>query len=136
SSPHIVGDWLLNYQYPPLHPPPNKGGGNLSRDPRLILYKLARSKHLWERRIAILATFAFIRTGDFEDALKISEILLNDEHDLIHKATGWMLREVGKKNLRVLEKFLNKYHKKMPRTMLRYAIERMSEGKRKFYMKK
>jgi len=123
SAPHIVGDYLLE----PFD-------ATQDRRPRQILYKLARSKNLWERRIAILATFAFIRVGEFGDTLKISEILLNDEHDLIHKAVGWMLREVGKRDLGILEKFLNKYHKKMPRTMLRYAIERMDEGKRKFYM--
>tara|TARA_Y100000310_G_C20519534_1_gene732954 strand:+ start:266 stop:946 length:681 start_codon:yes stop_codon:yes gene_type:complete len=107
----------------------------LDRD-KEILYSLAESSNLWERRISIISTFAFIDEGRFEDSLKISEILLNDEHDLIHKAVGWVLREIGKKDLEVEEEFLRKYHKEMPRTMLRYSIEKFSEEKRKFYMKK
>lgn len=103
---------------------------------RKILYKLAKSNSLWEKRISVIATFEFIRNEQYDDSIKISEILLNDEHDLIHKAVGWMLREVGKKNQAVEEKFLKKYHKTMPRTMLRYAIERFNDKKRKFYMKK
>lgn len=117
SAPHIVGNYLLTHS-------------------RQILYKLAKSKNLWERRIGILACFAFIRQGEFDDALKISEILLNDEHDLIHKAVGWMLREVWKRNEAAAEKFLREHYKKMPRTMLRYAIERMDEEKRRFYLGK
>ncbi|MBU4332414.1 DNA alkylation repair protein [Patescibacteria group bacterium] len=117
SAPNIVGDYL-------------------QKRPRDILYKLAKSKNLWERRITVLATFAFIRNNDFTDALKISQILLKDEHDLIHKAVGWMLRELGKRNQGIEEKFLKKYYHKMPRTMLRYAIEKFSEEKRKFYMGK
>ncbi len=101
-----------------------------------ILYKLAKSKNLWEKRISIIATFNFIKNNKFEDALRISEILLNDKHDLIHKAVGWMLREIGKRDLQTEEGFLKKYHKQMPRTMLRYAIERFPDKKRKFYMKK
>ena len=101
-----------------------------------ILYKLAKSNSLWDRRISIIATFEFIKNNKFEDTLKIAEILLNDEHDLIHKAVGCMLREVGKRNLKTEEEFLKKHYKKMPRTMLRYAIERFEEGKRKGYLKK
>jgi 3-methyladenine DNA glycosylase AlkD len=83
-----------------------------------------------------LTTYRFIKNSQFEDTLKISKILLNDKHDLIHKAVGWMLREVGKKNQKVEEKFLLRYHKTMPRTMLRYAIERFLEEKRRFYLSK
>jgi 3-methyladenine DNA glycosylase AlkD len=101
-----------------------------------ILYKLARSENLWERRIAIIATQGFIRRFQFEDTLKISEILINDKHDLIHKAVGWMLREVGNRDLKTLYAFLDKYYQKMPRTMLRYAIEKFEKSKREFYMLK
>ncbi|MBT4651672.1 DNA alkylation repair protein [Candidatus Woesearchaeota archaeon] len=103
---------------------------------RSVLYKLVKSKDLWERRISVLATFAFIRNNDFKDSLKISEILLNDKHDLIHKAVGWMLREIGKRDESVLEEFLDKHVTEMPRTMLRYSIERLEEGKRKGYLRK
>ncbi|MDP1538484.1 MAG: DNA alkylation repair protein [bacterium] len=115
SAPKIVGDYLLDKN-------------------RKILYKLAESRNLWERRIAILATYAFIKKNQFIEILKISEMLLNDKHDLIHKAVGWMLREVGKRSQTALEKFLKKYASKMPRVMLRYAIERLPEGKRKGYL--
>ncbi len=98
-----------------------------------ILYKLVKG-NLWERRIAVVSCFAFIRQGDFEDILKISEMLLEDEEDLIHKAIGWMLREVGKRNEKVLEDFLVKNYKRMPRVMLRYAVERFEERKRKKYL--
>lgn len=114
---------------------PNIIGNYLADRPRLQLYDLAVSKSLWERRIAILATFAFIRLNDFADALKISSILLEDEHDLIQKAVGWMLREVGKRDLAREERFLRLYYTKMPRTMLRYAIERFPEGERLKYLK-
>lgn len=101
-----------------------------------ILCKLAQSKNLWERRIAIISTFHFIKKGNFKEILFLSEILLHDEHDLIQKAVGWMLREIGKRDQSVAEAFLLQNYQKMPRTMLRYAIERFSEEKRAFYMKK
>lgn len=99
-----------------------------------VIYSLAKSNKLWDKRIAIIATFQFIKNGKFEDTLKIAEILLKDTHDLIHKAVGWMLREVGKRNCEILENFLKKHHKQMPRTMLRYAIEKFDEKKRKEYL--
>ena len=103
---------------------------------RDVLYKLVKSKNLWERRIAIVSTAFFIRNNDFKDTIKISEILLKDKHDLIHKATGWMLREVGKKDEKALTSFLDKYYNKMVRTTLRYSIERLDEKKRKYYLNK
>ncbi len=116
SAPHIVGAYLLD-------------------KPRDILYKLVKSQSLWERRIAILATFAFIKNNETKDTLKIAQILLEDEHDLIHKAVGWMLRELGKRiSQDIEEKFLKRYYRVMPRTMLRYAIERFEESKRKKYL--
>lgn len=102
---------------------------------RSILRKLARSKSVWERRIGIMATFCFIKEGDFSDALSISEMLIDDMHDLIHKAVGWMLREVGKRNMAAEEGFLQSHYETMPRTMLRYAIERFPEKKRQGYLK-
>lgn len=117
SAPKILGHYLKNRS-------------------REILYKLANSKNLWEKRIAILSAYTFIRENDFKDALKISEILLKDKHDLIHKAVGWMLREIGKRDLTTLETFLKKHCKTMPRTCLRYAIEKFSESKRKVYTDK
>jgi 3-methyladenine DNA glycosylase AlkD len=110
-------------------------GRSLEERDRSILMKLARSKSLWERRIAIMATFWFIKKSDFRDALSISEALLNDEHDLIHKAVGWMLREIGKRDIAAEEAFLRKRYRDMPRTMLRYAIERFPEEKRQAYLK-
>jgi 3-methyladenine DNA glycosylase AlkD len=104
-------------------------------DRRRLLYRLAGSENVWERRIAIVATHHFIRNGDFSDTLKIAEMLLQDRHDLIHKATGWMLREVGKRDAAAEEAFLEKHCSVMPRTMLRYAIERLPESKRRRYMK-
>ncbi len=110
-------------------------GSFLLEKNRNILYKLAKSENLWEKRISIISTSAFIDKKDFEDTIKISEILMKDNHDLIHKAVGWMLREVGKRNQEFLEEFLKKHYKKMPRTMLRYAIEKFEESKRKAYLK-
>jgi len=103
---------------------------------KTILYDLAVSKNLWERRVAIIATFYFIKNNLFVDALKISENLLKDKHDLIHKAVGWMLREVGKRNLKVEEDFLEKNCKKVHRTTLRYAIEKFPKEKRDYYLRK
>ena len=99
------------------------------------LYQLARSTDLWERRIAILATFHFIRHQEFSETLKLARILLTDQEDLIHKAVGWMLREVGKRNFTVEEKFLKKHYQKMPRTMLRYAIEKFPADLRRRFLR-
>jgi 3-methyladenine DNA glycosylase AlkD len=110
-------------------------GGHLADKSRKPLYALARSRDLWKKRIAILATFWFIKDDDFSDALAIAGILLKDDHDLIHKAAGWMLREVGKRDLGAEEGFLRKHYRVMPRTMLRYAIERFPEAKRLRYLK-
>jgi len=117
SAPKILGDYLL------------------SRNRKLLL-KLAHSGNLWERRIAIISTLAFIRQNQFGDTIKIAAILLNDSHDLIHKAVGWMLREVGKRNLETELEFLEEYSARLPRTMLRYAIEKFSESKRKKFLNK
>lgn len=113
---------------------PNIVGSYLTDKSRLPLYGLAKSRDLWKKRIAILSTFAFIRRDDFSDTLGISKILLKDDHDLIHKAVGWMLREVGKRSLETEEKFLRQHYKQMPRTMLRYAIERFPKARRKKYL--
>ena len=110
-------------------------GEFLTKSNRQILYQFALSDKLWEKRISIIATFCFIKNNDFKDTLKISRILLNDAHDLIHKAVGWMLREVGKRDLTAEEAFLKKYYKQMPRTMLTYAIEKFPQDKRLAYLK-
>ena len=110
-------------------------GPHLMGKRKEVLYELAQSSLLWERRIAILATFHFIKCGEFEETLKIARMLLNDKHDLIHKAVGWMLREVGKRDLEVEEAFLRPVYQQMPRTMLRYAIERFEKEKRQRYLK-
>ena len=112
-------------------------GDYLVRNPkeRTILYKLIKSKNMWERRLAMVSTMAFIRQGESEDVLKLSEALLNDKEDLMHKASGWMLREFGKRDEQKLCEFLDKNIKRMPRTMLRYAIERFEESKRLKYLK-
>ncbi len=118
SADKIVGAYLFDQ--------PNKK----------ILYQLAKSKNVWSRRIAIVATFYFIKHNQFSDILRLAKLLLHDEHDLIRKAAGWMLREIGKRDQKVLVKFLDKYYRKMPRTMLRYAIERLSINQKQQYMKK
>jgi len=105
-------------------------GAYLLQRPRAVLRKMSASKDLWQRRIAIVSTFQFIKHHEFKDTLKLASILLDDEHDLIHKAVGWMLREVGKRNITILERWLRRYYHRMPRTMLRYAIERFPESKR------
>lgn len=117
SAEHIVGAFLWEINKKPI-------------------YVLARSRNLWERRISIMATFYFIKRNSFKDTLKLAKILLSDNEDLIHKSVGWMLREIGKRDLETEEEFLKKHYKKMPRTMLRYAIERLSKGKREKYLKK
>ncbi|WP_210415711.1 DNA alkylation repair protein [Bdellovibrio sp. ZAP7] len=109
-------------------------GPYLYEKDRAILFKYAKSKNLWERRIAIMSTFYFLRQKDFVDTFKIAEILLHDKHDLIHKAVGWMLREVGNRDAKAERKFLDKYATQMPRTMLRYAIEKFPEKERKYYL--
>jgi 3-methyladenine DNA glycosylase AlkD len=109
-------------------------GAHLRDGRRARLLRLARSKDLWERRIAMLATFHYIKRGEFEDTLRIARILRDDPHDLIHKAVGWMLREVGKRRRDVEEAFLQQHAKRMPRTMLRYAIERFPERLRQRYL--
>ena len=115
TAKHIVGDCLRDKD-------------------KTALYELAGSPLLWDRRIAIISTFDFIENGQFEDTIKISKILLSDKHDLIHKAVGWMLREVGKRSLKTEEDFLKAHYRSMPRTMLRYAIEKFPEDKRQKYL--
>lgn len=117
SAPHILGTWLLTHD-------------------RTILGKLARSKELWERRISVIATQALIRAGEFDDTLRLVRMHLRDPHDLMHKACGWMLREVGKKNKGALVSFLTDHAHEMPRTMLRYSIERFTGLERARWMRK
>ena len=117
SAPQILGAWLLERN-------------------RALLGKLAASSDLWEQRIAVLATFAFIRAGEFADTLALCERFLTHRHDLMHKACGWMLREVGKRDSSTLRTFLDKHATRMPRTMLRYAIEKFSEVERRGYLGK
>lgn len=115
SAPHIPGVWLFDKD-------------------RSILYELAHSKLLWDRRIAIMSTAHFIKNGQYNDTLKLSQILLDDPEDLIHKAAGWMLREIGNRDMAIEETYLKKQYKKMPRTMLRYATEKFSKEKRLAYL--
>jgi len=110
-------------------------GAHLFNGDRHPIYRLAGSESLWERRIGIMSTFYFIKRGRFSDTLAIAELLLKDREDLIHKATGWMLREIGKRDMPVEEGFLNRFYRKMPRTMLRYAIEKFPEAERQAYLK-
>jgi 3-methyladenine DNA glycosylase AlkD len=115
SAPQVLGSWLLTHD-------------------RSILDKLADSKNLWEKRISILATQAFIRKGEFEDTLRLCARFLQHPHDLMHKACGWMLRESGKRDESVLRGFLDRHAKHMPRTMLRYALEKLPDNDRRHYM--
>ena len=117
SAPNIVGHFLFDKD-------------------KFILIKLSKSSDLWKKRIAMVSTYFFIKNNQFDITLAVAENLLNDKHDLIHKAVGWMLRETGKRSLLTEEKFLKKYYKNMPRTALRYAIEKFPEHKRKFYLAK
>ena len=110
-------------------------GAYLTDKDKRLLFDLVNSNSIWERRIAIMSTFHFIKANQFAATLKISELLLKDKHDLIHKAVGWMLREIGKKDIQAEVIFLQKHYKKMPRTMLRYAIEKFPEKKRLDYIK-
>lgn len=129
TAPRIIGEYLFDEKVSAEAKVKKEGGS------RELLYKLVHSKKLWEKRIAIISTLYFIKQGGFSDTLKIAEILLKDKHDLIHKAVGWMLREVGKKDEVVLHNFLKKHSKEMPRTALRYSIERLPEEYRKHYLK-
>jgi 3-methyladenine DNA glycosylase AlkD len=109
-------------------------GQHLEDRDRRVLYELVRSESLWERRIAIISTLYLIKKQQYEDALKLSQQLLDDAHDLIHKAVGWMLREVGNRDISVEQAFLKEHYHRMPRTMLRYAIEKFPENQRKAYL--
>jgi 3-methyladenine DNA glycosylase AlkD len=109
-------------------------GAHLYEGDRALLHKLAQSRSVWERRIAILASFHYIKKGEYEDTLTITELLMRDDNDLIHKAVGWMLREIGKRDQAVEERFLKTHAARMPRTMLRYAIERFPEPLRRRYL--
>lgn len=126
---HHVNNWDLVDTSAPLIV-----GRHLEHRDRRVLRRLARSPMLWERRIAMVATHHFIRQDDYEDAIAIATLLLDDAHDLMHKATGWMLREVGKRHVGTLRAFLDQHAARMPRTMLRYAIERLPEPTRRAYL--
>lgn len=131
KNTHFINNWdLVDSSAPYIL------GPYLWTRPKALLTKLARSKSLWERRIAMLSTFYFIKQGDCKEALQIVELLLTDSHDLIHKAVGWMLREIGAKCGRdILKDFLAKHYKKLPRTTLRYAVEHFPETERKAWLK-
>ncbi len=115
SAERIIGEYLLDKD-------------------RSILYKLAKSGELWTQRVSILSTFQFIKHNDFSDALKICEYFIKSDRDLIHKASGWMLKEIGKRDEKVLVEFLDKHYKQMPRTMLRYCIEKLSDSQKRHYL--
>ena len=110
-------------------------GAYLNQKDKSLLYRLVYAYNLWERKISIISTFYFIRQNEFDDTLKIAEILLNDKEDFIQKAVGWMLREVGKREIEIEEEFLQEHYIKMPRTMLHYAIEKFPETRRKMYLR-
>jgi 3-methyladenine DNA glycosylase AlkD len=116
SAPHLLGHYLRDRPKDPLT-------------------RLAASRVLWDRRMAIIATFDYIKQGEFDETLRVARLLLSDPEDLIHKAAGWMLREVGKREAAVAEAFLRAHYRQMPRTMLRYAIERFPEARRQAYLK-
>ena len=118
SAPYILGDYLVKLE------------------DRSILYELAQSQLMWEQRIAIVSTLMLIRNGQFEDTMRLAQKLLSARHDLMQKAVGWMLREVGKRDKGLLQSFLEKHKSQMPRTMLRYAIEKFSPEERAYYMKR
>ncbi|GAB5605569.1 DNA alkylation repair protein [Sideroxyarcus sp. TK5] len=131
ANTHRINNWdLVDISAPHIV------GRHLQDRPRKLLHKLAKSASLWERRIAIIATFHFIRRDDFSDTLRIAATLLSDEHDLMHKAVGWMLREVGKRDQPLLETFLRQHYPRLPRTALRYAIERFDPALRQQYLKR
>ncbi len=115
TCPHILGQYII-------------------QGDRSVLYDLARQDHLWSQRIAIVSTIALIRLGQFSDTFSLAELLLSHRHDLIHKAIGWMLREVGKRNADALEEFLHDHVRQLPRTTLRYAIERFDAPRRRYYL--
>lgn len=115
SAPYLLGDYL-------------------SDKDKKLLHKLVKSNNIWERRIAVMSTFGFIKVNQFDDALAFAEILLQDKHDLIQKAVGWMLREIGNRDIETEKKFLDQHYKRMPRTMLRYAIEKFPPSLRKTYL--
>ncbi len=126
--------WINNWDLVDVTAPNIVGAFLMDRD-KAILHRLARSHNLWQRRIAIVATLYFIKQNHFDATLKIAHMLLADDQDLIHKAVGWMLREVGKRDLKMMEEFLKPRYPKMPRTMLRYAIEKLPEPRRQAYLK-
>ena len=117
SAPYLLGVYLLKRS-------------------KKILYQYAKSPNLWRRRVALISTFGFIKQGEYKDTLAIIKILLKDSHDLIHKASGWMLREIGKRDEDILINFLNGHCKRMPRTTLRYAIEKLNNRERSYYMER
>jgi len=130
NSTRFINNWdLVDASAPPIL------GAFLWERERSVLYHLAKSSNLWERRMSIMATFYFIKRGEFNETLKLSAMLLSDTEDLIHKAVGWMLREVGNRDTAAEEKFLKKHYRSMPRVMLRYAIEKFPERKRQQYLK-